>query len=1018
MGYQGAIGPTGLAHPTTYSFASVAATYAITGYLGNVTTHSISTAVSATLQNITNGKEVTGTLDASGQVTLTATEGWFNFYLNQTAGKYNNYTNEVDLTSTAQSATYYLISATNDVVDVKNGPVASDTVTILVHGGVPWGTQVAPSMNVILYNGTGSTVVATASLAQNDTAVFEQVNPAYGYTPVVDCYSMPSADLTYGMTNQSYGQVTGLAGVVNLYPSGCQRPNANTGATITGSALTATSWSITTNTQVTGGTIFLGSAISVSSGASLTFQGTRVYADGFGFSASGASIYMDNTTLVTLAQGWWFQSATTWNLYDTLVIGDTFGGAAGVYYDWGNVTNSIIEEENFNVASSGFFAGTFYNSLFQNITGPFFEGPYNSGDSSFAFDQVTFRNASIYHTGYAGLKVTMNRVFLQNGSFLILSGVSSTVTDSVLNFSVGSTGSNAQGTEVGFDTSYVNITHSTLSYWQGRGSNPVTLYYDSLEPVRLDASGIANLSYDRFAFNGTGEMNTTLWGNDMSIYDGTFNNTYAFYTLEDQGANPHSQITSKTEISALNWLNITYTYLAENEVGYVGILRNCTISHDIVAPWVAGSPNQFQGFAYSGLPVYPGEKEFFNNDTMDNYLYNYTVSEEITAWVGDFAHEGYGNQIEYGNGVPPAYNGTVVISHMTWIGAPIGPTGSYALGFGEGSPKSPFLYTLSDTVFENEPPLKSGGTYGPSFRAEQPFWDLGLGAGVDTVAGNYFLNLNNMTIPFLSEDAGNGKQGWNPVVHLGENHFYYADTSLGGINGNPNQAWSSVMYNTSAPIGSISGYHLITSLLNEYPVMENATVSSASGPLVENTTRTQTAWPPGFFNTTMYSYVIAPDVAIGSGSPVVSYQNGLVAGGQPNFLWSGFNYSEKVEPLSVQLGVNSTRAPPITVAFGGLSAGEPYTIAEYNSSSGVEINGPQNNYVYPSSDGWINVTYNPATMPTDPTDFVLDAANSIGAIAGGSGSFVLILATAGGVIMLGTAFGAYLVATNRREDGP
>ena len=84
-------------------------------------------------------------------------------------------------------------------------------------------------------------------------------------------------------------------------------------------------------------------------------------------------------------------------------------------------------------------------------------------------------------------------------------------------------------------------------------------------------------------------------------------------------------------------------------------------------------------------------------------------------------------------------------------------------------------------------------------------------------------------------------------------------------------------------------------------------------------------------------------------------------GPQPNFIWKGYNYSESVEPTYIKVGVNSSKAPSIDLQFSGVP-GIKYLVQAF--SRGSEFESFVENA---SSSGILNATYNPATMPLDPT---------------------------------------------------
>ena len=99
---------------------------------------------------------------------------------------------------------------------------------------------------------------------------------------------------------------------------------------------------------------------------------------------------------------------------------------------------------------------------------------------------------------------------------------------------------------------------------------------------------------------------------------------------------------------------------------------------------------------------------------------------------------------------------------------------------------------------------------------------------------------------------------------------------------------------------------------------------------------------------------------IHSDAPVISYYNGLVGGPQPNFEWKGYDYTESVEKDYIKIGVNSSSAPNVTLSFKA-TPGELYDVNMVNGNNTTLVEQVLSN------NGYINVTYNPAKMPLDPT---------------------------------------------------
>lgn len=115
---------------------------------------------------------------------------------------------------------------------------------------------------------------------------------------------------------------------------------------------------------------------------------------------------------------------------------------------------------------------------------------------------------------------------------------------------------------------------------------------------------------------------------------------------------------------------------------------------------------------------------------------------------------------------------------------------------------------------------------------------------------------------------------------------------------------------------------------------------------------------------------MAPDVNVSSGTPTISYANGLVGGPQPNFTWDGYKYTESVEPSYIQVGVNSANAPPVNLQFNG-APNTAYSVAMYDNGQLIDYTNVTSN-----ANGVVTFTYNPATMPLDPV-FQLTAFNPV-----------------------------------------
>ena len=263
---------------------------------------------------------------------------------------------------------------------------------------------------------------------------------------------------------------------------------------------------------------------------------------------------------------------------------------------------------------------------------------------------------------------------------------------------------------------------------------------------------------------------------------------------------------------------------------------------------------------------------------------------------------------------------------------------------GEGNIQS----NVSHNLFMND----YSYDHGPNSTLITPYtWDIVDWAGYNYIYDNVFLNLNNQIIPIGSNNNESSQQGYGSITgghstnHIGGNLFYYHPSPiesyvpLGNMTSEEN----------SAQVGQIA---------YQMPTFYNDSVSLNNPQYIFNTSKMIN---DPIYNLKTWIYNITPDVAISNGNPVISYSNGLVGGPQPNFEWKGYDYSESVEPTYIQIGVNSSKAPPVDLQFSGVP-GIQYVVQII--SHGSEIESFAENA---SSSGILNANYNPATMPLDPT---------------------------------------------------
>jgi hypothetical protein len=178
-----------------------------------------------------------------------------------------------------------------------------------------------------------------------------------------------------------------------------------------------------------------------------------------------------------------------------------------------------------------------------------------------------------------------------------------------------------------------------------------------------------------------------------------------------------------------------------------------------------------------------------------------------------------------------------------------------------------------------------------------------LGVKTETVAGDWFLNLNNRTVPIAPMGPTNrARAGYTTVSASGDRLFYHTIAQAPTL-----VAWP---FPGDLPVFAVP--QPVANYTFSFGSLEPQLVYNSTSELsLVSNSETLNAW----------EWVVAADANTSSGSLAVGYANGLQAGPQPPILWRGFNYSEEVEPSYVEVGANSTSAPAITVQFPGNAFG-------------------------------------------------------------------------------------------------
>ena len=393
-----------------------------------------------------------------------------------------------------------------------------------------------------------------------------------------------------------------------------------------------------------------------------------------------------------------------------------------------------------------------------------------------------------------------------------------------------------------------------------------------------------------------------------------------------------------------NNMYVNYSLVYMDALFYFDVDGNGSFNHDMFTNFVlvsdtgATTAQMFLGSLKVSIS--------YTNDTFGTVYYNQSLMKAISPHY----YIGIGQFIEDMNQKYPTFPlGHLNITHNTFEPVLVGD-GAFApqsapadIVLGEGNVQS----NVSGNLFMNNYKYDTG----PNATTITPYtWNIVDWAGYNYIYNNVFENLNNQIIPIGSNNNESGTQGYGTITgghstnHLGGNKFYYSPSTI----------------ESYVPLGSMTSEENsagIGQIAYQMPTFYNDSMNLNNPQYVFNTSKMIN---DPLFNLKTWIYNITPDVNILSGTPTLSYSNGLVGAPQPNFTWDGYKYTESVEPTYIQVGVNSANAPPVNLQFNG-APDTAYSIAMYDHGQLIDYTN-----ITSSSNGVVTFTYNPATMPLDP----------------------------------------------------
>ena len=1042
--------------------ATQPASTTLSGTVYNGTTSATANDVAIAAYNATTAAWASAQTGSAGTYSLTLPRGNWEIYVNGTTS-YIGVLRRIDPTASSFTLNLVRLPFSDQSSAVSNLPAGTQSTQTTVIG--PYGPQPEIEVQLVNESPTPHTILANTWTGTYGTANFTALSASYTYGIQIDGYSMNlSSDASrYWYTNQSFtlaaissnpSTTVYLAGYNSVLTAGTQQGGLSGYSTPTTGSFAFT-LAATTEPVWINGTVQI---ISGAAGLSATGIPSLAYtvSDNGGTGLHNRHIYFEDDT---------FFLNGTWGYFGYV---DSSGNPSSGYIpsSWTFINDLFVVE---TPAYSPFVgAGQYTNLTMQNCE---IIGATTNGPASYA-PEPAVNNAWINSTYVKSLvspnggQLLAQAVFYSQNSTFAGNQIitSASIAGALYANGMGNWryfhGFSAIGGAV-FKSDNISSSDFTLG---GVVTMSNTSAANSVIILGTDLSGQFGWANDsRFRYdNFSADSSFNTWGGAviqaglvLGATSHTDVNDTMYYLSELTTGTVDGYVSSQYLWRDTNntW-NDDYFHdgLHAGGIFFVSdysIVENSTI-------WGNYSYSTLISLDYTSFPGCSSDQHFehsiYSHDAFVGCVGNeLQVADPYVLLTNDsFTSEDYPSQMlsfmsPLGHDSMYDCSMTDLTLNLTWDEMALGPghggSGGVVYIYAPG-PFNGGNLTISHTYFgplPNAPPYEHSATGYPdttleAFAQYVDVFDNAKWGG--NITSNYFsaaFAWSNQTATGVSDGTWNfeafplylGSEGHKQVAgyNITGNTFpgaYTPGTALffGVLYAGTSWGATAIGDNTLGYLVPGSYFAIATDNLGGLSVAQSIGTAGGISSFVGYLTGTFNGYAFSVWGSTQWSLWYGTPFAYPGESPLLVTPNGYYMGTGENFTWNGYNYSASVEPTSIEIGVNSTRAPRLTVAFSGLNVGEAYALEEYNSSSGALINGPANHYVYPTSQGWVNTTYDPATMPTDPTVFVLDPTNSLGAIAGGTGSFVLLLATAGGVILLGTAFGAYLMATNRREDGP
>ncbi len=972
-----------------------------------------------TLTNLTTGNNVTMSVPTDSYTNFSITAGWYVLQIKSASDTYMNFTQYLDIKS-SETITRYLMPVSYSHITVDNGPASVDERYIFYPISQTFSPLTLTEIQVNLYNSTSPlTLLATGytndySNAADNQGIegvnFSGLNVNYNYYVSVQGYNNPLTGVITQYENYSFNGGGSITGNISIKVAAPDAVNSNINyftGTVSGTSFPSpqnsnvtsfAKYQLTENTTLSNGYGVLSFPVSTSlSSVRFTVQNSTVmflynnliYGYPYGFGAGVSFDFINSTVILNGLSAAFSTNGVSPNSPITLlnsifVMSSQNFTSDKPYYNFSHVANSLIEFGSVPYSQPG---NDYAYWNLQNVNNSIFYDDHSieTTGQTVALNYVSFVNVTFANN----YPVEASNSYLNDSVFLNSSLSLDTLNFFAFNSNMTLTGFGTTG--IGSETIVIGNT-SNPGFFGEKGKGEITQSILSVVPasnlswyfprynwtnnaygftVYVPAS--TNISYSYINDSNPGLLYTissrylTVWNDiidanetqsDYSYYagavisHGVLNWTYLHHVY----AQPEVVLFGSRSVNASNFI--------EDGAQFQFFFPNATIQHGIFQYGFWGVTQMYfsmWGVFQGGL--YRGNTVNISNNTFRYIGYNYNISSELNM-IGYFPLSvELINPLNTPQPVPHMY---LNIRHNTFMPYQVGVGGGSAPGLlqiYEGN----VTYNITYNVFYNSQQYVIGphNIYG-QYNIGQESGDIGVSAGFPYIAHNWFLNLSNETLPITgngwigTQEVLNEPMGLQGKMTLVDNHFYFHPFPLYQLDAPNGLGYNSKQLGPMTPTMISSLYTNISYEIPEQYNISSPTISDQNQ-YIYNTTMLQKSVGVNTNLVNAYSWAIAPDVNTLSGTPIISYSNGLVGGPQPSFTWKGYNYSESVEPTYIQVGVNSSKAPSVDLQFSGVP-GTKYLVQAF--SQGSEFESFVENA---SSSGILNATYNPATMPLDPT---------------------------------------------------